>query len=212
MSQQDLIIYGTLLTVSVLAGLIILWGINTRRKHDADSLELNAARVAELTRAERLDDRFLWAIWQDRLSHTDFKLHVRDQSDNELTVVTLFHIPRGDVKTEYSLNGHRRQLVRESLMSNRTLLRDPATGRVLSACVHEMRQERFMGPDLSTERFQLRNLSFKDETRALVIGDEVIGKLFLVKKLGYHVRVLSVKPGLLTLEEQLFVLAGIRNT
>lgn len=209
MSQADLIIYGTLLAVALIAALLIWWGINSRKKQDALSRSLTADDIRELTRDERVGECFLWCIWQDRLSRTAFKLHVRDETGAELTVATRLFIPRHGVTVTYVVDGHPRECGWESLGSNRTLLKNADNGETLLACEHTLARERILDSDLTTERCQIQRLSLRKETRAVTMAGREIGQLFMVKKLHFHVLVLSVLPQTLTREEQLFILAGI---
>ena len=206
MQQADLIIYGTLIAVSVLVGALIWWGVCVRRQDDQESSSLTVEEVRDLTAADRVDHRFLWCIWQDRLSASAFKLHVRDETGAELTVATKHLAPLDGVRMRYTLHGQGRRCVGEALLSTRSLLLPHDSATPLMACAHETLSLTLLGSDLQTERCRVGRLSFRTEERTITQEGRDVGKLFMVKTLKYHVLILSLLPDVLTLEEQVFLL------
>jgi hypothetical protein len=204
--QADLIIYGTLVVLALLLGVLIWWGVRVRRLDDQKSRLLTVDEVRDLTAADRVGDRFLWCVWQDRLSASAFKLHVRDETGAELTVATKYLVPLDGVRMRYTLQGQGRRCVRGKLLSNRSFLLPDDSATPLMACAHETLRLTLLGSDLETERCRVGGLSLRTEERTITQEDRDVGKLFMVKTLKYHVLILSLLPDVLTLEEQLFLL------
>lgn len=211
MTQEDWIIYGTLAVVTLIVIVMIVWGVRVRREQDARSLALTAAEIKALTQKERVGDTFLWCIWQNRLSSSHFYFHVINENDETLTEARLYFIPQNGMKAEYRFNGKNYRIMRESLASTRTLLVANSDMTPLMAMNHTMGSEHLLASDLKTERCKIHNLNLFKETRRISVGERDIGAVFMVKQLDFHVRVLSLRPNTLTLEEQLFLLVDLSD-
>ena len=206
MTEEDKIIYGTLLVVTLLVAIFIWWAIRLSRQEDQTSGEITADQVWQASASARLGEDLLWCVWHNRLSAKEFLITVKDARDEVLTVITDYHMVPDGIRSRYEHGGSKRLHMRTALMSSETVLRDAATGQDLLICDHGTMRDVYLAPESRAELFTLQRTSVFHPWHHVLQDGRKIGRLFNVDGLGTHIIGLSVEPGCLTMEEKLFLL------
>lgn len=209
MTDEDKIIYGALATVGVAFLALVWWGVGVRRRAEANGLSLKAAEVALAARDSLLGPTFIWGTWQDLLSARQFQLHIRDEHNRPLTIITKFQIPKAGVLRSFDWQGATLECVKEGMWSNRTFLRDAASGHILLSCRHGHRRDVIYRGDSDHEICRLAYGSILKPYRPILIEGQKIGRIGNVQELDAHIRFISVRGNRLSALEQLFVMASV---
>jgi hypothetical protein len=208
-TYQDKIIYGTLATVTLLVVLLAWWGIGVRRRAESSGLTLKADEVARSAGGILISQRFIWGTWQNLLSGRTFRLHVRDERDTPLTIITKHQIPKDGVHRSFDWEGRPMACVAEGMLSNRTFLRELPSGPILLSCRHGHRRDVFYRGDSDQEICRIAYGSIFKSYRPILVDGHEIGRIGNVTGPDAMVRALSVQENRLTLLEQVFVMASL---
>lgn len=205
-TQQDLIVYGSLLAVAALAALVIWLSIRTRRRYEQLAADLDAGQVRALAGALLTGQEFLWGTWENTLALRQDQLRIRDQDDREIACVVRYTVAPDGVRREFDWEGRRLQLVTEGGWSPRTVLRERGSKRVLCCCRRRRLQTHYFTGAEEQPRWRIPYTSVFHRYWSIRQGSRETGRFFLLPGVPYFVPVITVQQESLTPLEQIFIM------
>lgn len=144
MSEADLVIYGTLITLGILVLCLAIWGIRNARRAEIASRSITADWVRQWA-GDNLQpgQAFVWGVWQKVLAAAQMDLHLHTDQDQPLMHIEFFTLPRSGVVERFSLAGITYDCVREGIITGRVLLRETQSQTVILSCEHKTLGARF---------------------------------------------------------------------
>jgi hypothetical protein len=196
LTRDDLILYGTLLTVAALVLWLSVWAIRHTKTIEAVGSALTAAELRDKAAKLLLGGPFMWGTWHGLRSVRTTRLQLRDDTDADVTEITFNLIPEGDVLQWFVLDGRRYECVNEGLLRGRAWLRDAQTQEVVMSCDHRMIRDHFYQGRSDQRLFSVGPQNMLSGYARVTRSGVEIGRFFEV--LGCYAHVLSLKGQTLT--------------
>ncbi|MGZ8227796.1 MAG: hypothetical protein ACXWT3_14360 [Methylococcaceae bacterium] len=143
MNLAGLIIYGMLVTLTILVILLARFGIRSARQAESVSRQLTVDVLHSIAGTRLQNKLFVWGIWEGQLSIKEMRLILHDAEGVLLTEIVFFHFPIDGVLQAFTLDGRRYECVNEGLLSGRSWLRDAQSGDIVLSCQHGVRYNTF---------------------------------------------------------------------
>jgi hypothetical protein len=211
LTQADLVIFSTLLIVSVLVVMMAVWGIRSRAELEEEGLELNAAEVRKRLGGQLLGPRFMWGVWQKLLSATELRLLLHDETGALVTEVTYFHIPLNGVLQSFTLDGRELQCVKAGVLSGRSVLRDAVTREVLLSCDSGTFRNTIYRGDSNEVVFTIKQGFVWGKSTTIVQNNKDAGLLLSLDETTRYPPVLTMTNPGLPLQAEIFVFLCMRK-
>lgn len=207
--EADLIIYGTLIVVSILVGLIIWMNVRFAKKQETQGDNITIDEVKRHYGRRLLSQNFLWATWKGRFSVSSMQLFVKNEHGENIAIITYHHIPQGDVLRSIETDGQRYECVNAGLLSNKSFLRNASNSQIIMSCQHETFKQIYCEGETDEPKFVLHHTSVLKDHQPIKIRDHEAGKLISMHEFNCDALLLTLPDKNISLAERLFILASI---
>lgn len=204
MTDADVVIYSTLIVLTIVVAALSWWGIRLSRQTEAESGALTIDKLRAAAGSKLLPGPLLWGTWLGVNSIHDRRLILRDGAGSVVTEISYVAVPLAGVICSFEFEGTRYEYLGEGVVSGRMWLRDANTSDVVLSCQHAVRVRTIFRGKSDIEIARLHNPGLISEVGDLTLGYQKIGKLFYQRQC--HARVLSLQRPSLSVLEQCFIM------
>ncbi|MGZ8227641.1 MAG: hypothetical protein ACXWT3_13545 [Methylococcaceae bacterium] len=209
MNRADLIIYGTLVTLTILVILLARFGIRSTQQADSVNRQLTVDVLHCLAGTRLQNKLFVWGIWEGQLSIKEMRLILHDAEGALLTEIVFFHFPIDGVLQAFTLDGCGYECVNKDLLSGRSWLRDAQSGEIVLSCQHGVRYNAFYRATSDDELFKVKHGSVFKGYSVIMRNNSENGRLFNLQHPDCFVPVLTLGTPALSRLEQCFIFVSL---
>ncbi|MDA0782044.1 MAG: hypothetical protein PQ612_05435 [Rickettsiales bacterium] len=209
MTQEDIIIYGTLSVISIITGIIIWWGVRVTKEQEQEGINLKVEQVIKHYGTRISSKEFLWGIWVGRFSVKQMELFIKNQKGDDVAKITFHSIPQGDATRTIEIGSQKYDCINNGAVSNRSSLKDCNDGKVLMTCEHKTLNQVFYEGQSDKIKFTKYGTSVLKDFQTIKIGEREVGQLISMLEFKCDALLLTLPVRDITLPEKLFILACI---
>ena len=180
MTEADWVIYGTLITLTVVVTLMSRWALRNARASEATAKTWTAEQVQRLAAPLLLDGPWIWGCWFGRAGISGLSLDLQTAQGQALCRIESPTLPRQGVRRHFELEGQRYECVSAGAFSSRSLLRVAGSGQVVLRGHHGLLRTRIERESGGEPVCELRLRSVFHRYSPLMRGEEEVGRLFIV--------------------------------
>lgn len=210
MGEVFLYLTGFLLLIAVLAAVLLYFGKRSTKKHESEAMAARAESVVDLYGKYLLGDDFIWAVWQGRADFAEKTILVRDEKNQEVSVIHCPNFPVGTSEIRwFEFEGKRYAQHKTSNFSVRMEYRELGSPTAIYSSKHSF--NKIFIYHRNTDQLMVTMIfgSVFSKYHRILRGNVEIGRIISSEKIDAYSRVITCLPGHLSKLEQIILLAAI---